>query len=93
MPHCPHQSSVDAKRRHDNAHDFKENLIRLPVTRPQRNDEATIEYSNGLLTFENWNQTTTLLVTYEKQYLNSRLNAVLSDIDWKNALQTPLEDK
>jgi hypothetical protein len=29
MPHCSHQSGVDAKRRHDNAQTFKEDMIRL----------------------------------------------------------------
>jgi outer membrane protein TolC len=59
----------------------------------QRNDEATIEYSNGLLTFENWNQVVTQLVTYEKQYLSSRLNAVLAENTWNNAFEITLEEQ
>jgi outer membrane protein TolC len=59
----------------------------------QRNDEANIEYANGLLVFENWNQVVTALVSYEKQYLSARLNAVLAEINWQNALETPLEEK
>lgn len=59
----------------------------------QRNDEATIEYSNGLMNFENWNQVVTLLVNYEKAYLSARLNANLTRADWENALQTTLEAK
>ncbi|NTV52365.1 MAG: TolC family protein, partial [Candidatus Firestonebacteria bacterium] len=59
----------------------------------QREAEANIEYSNGLLVFENWNQVVTALVVYEKQYLSARLNAVLAEINWQNALQTTLEEK
>jgi len=59
----------------------------------QRNDEATIEYGNGLLVFENWNQVVTALVSYEKQYLSARLSAVQAEISWQNTLATTLEEK
>lgn len=59
----------------------------------QRNAEAGIEYANGLMTFENWNQVVASWIAYKKQYLNARLNAVLSETDWDGALETMLEDK
>jgi len=58
----------------------------------QRNDEALVRYSNGLMTFENWEQVVSGLVSSERGALQSRRDAVLAEAAWEQSLGRGLEE-
>lgn len=51
----------------------------------QRNEESSVRYSSGLMSFENWEQVVTELVSSERGWVRSRRDAVLAEADWNNS--------
>ncbi len=58
----------------------------------QRNDEATIRYTTGLMTFENWELVVADLVNFQTGYLRALRDASLAEAAWRRALGKPLEE-
>jgi outer membrane protein TolC len=58
----------------------------------QRNREADIRYSSGLLSFENWEQIVTDFVNYKRSALRTRRDAVVAEAGWHEALGRGLEE-
>lgn len=58
----------------------------------QRNDEAGIRYTTGLMSFENWESVVSDLVNFEKGYLRAQRDASLAEAAWHHALGKPLEE-
>jgi len=59
----------------------------------QRNDEATIRYSNGLISFEIWESVVTNLVNREQSALRALRDAVVAQASWEKAMGKLLEDQ
>lgn len=51
----------------------------------QRNDEASVRYSSGLMSFENWELVVADLVNSERGLVRARRDAVLAEADWDKA--------
>lgn len=58
----------------------------------QRNSEASVRYSSGLLSFENWEIIVGDLVNSERGWVRAQRDAVLAEADWNRALGLTLED-
>jgi outer membrane protein TolC len=58
----------------------------------QRNDEATIRYSSGLMTYENWEIVVTDLVNFERSSIRSKRDAVVSEASWEQSIGKTLEE-
>jgi outer membrane protein TolC len=58
----------------------------------QRNEEALVRYSNGLMTFENWSQVVSELVSAERSALQSERQVLLAEASWQSAVGKTLED-
>lgn len=52
----------------------------------QRNDEADVRYSSGLLTYDNWEIITSDRVNQETQALQARLTAATAQAQWEQSL-------
>jgi outer membrane protein TolC len=52
----------------------------------QRNAEADIRYSSGLMTYDNWQIISSARISQERRNLNARLNAVMAEAAWDQAL-------
>lgn len=59
----------------------------------QRNSEASVRYSSGLMSFENWELIVADLVNSERGWVSARRDAVLAEADWNRALGLTLEDR
>ncbi len=57
----------------------------------QQNGEADIRYSNGLLTYENWEQIVTTRVTFEQTLVRAQRDAVVAEAQWMKALGKELQ--
>ncbi|MFA6004261.1 MAG: TolC family protein [Elusimicrobiota bacterium] len=52
----------------------------------QRNAEADIRYSSGLMSYDNWQIISAARISQERQILNARLAAVSAEASWDQAL-------
>lgn len=52
----------------------------------QRNDEASVRYTSGLMSFENWELVVADLVNSERGWVRARRDAVLAEAEWDRAL-------
>jgi outer membrane protein TolC len=52
----------------------------------QRNVEADVRYDSGLMSYDNWEIISTDRINQERQTLSSRLNSVLAEAAWEQAL-------
>ena len=59
----------------------------------QRNDEAAIRYSSGLMTFEEWELVVSDFVNFERGMVQSRRDAVVAEAAWRKALGKGLEEQ
>lgn len=50
----------------------------------QRNEEASVRYSSGLMSFENWEIIVAELVRSEQSWVRARLEATLAEAEWDN---------
>jgi outer membrane protein TolC len=51
----------------------------------QRNGEADIRYSNGLMNYENWEQIVTDRVNFERSLIQAQRDAVVAEAAWERA--------
>ncbi len=58
----------------------------------QRNQEADIRYSNGLMSYEDWERIVTERVNFERSVIQAQRNAVFAEADWDNARGKGLGD-
>lgn len=58
----------------------------------QRNEEASVRYSSGLMTFENWELVVADLVDSERGVVRSRRDAMLAEAQWDRAAGLSLEE-
>ncbi|HOW27951.1 MAG TPA: TolC family protein [Elusimicrobiota bacterium] len=58
----------------------------------QRNSEALVRYSSGLMSFEEWELVVAELVSYERSVIQSRQNAAIAEAAWYKALGSGLEE-
>jgi outer membrane protein TolC len=58
----------------------------------QRNDEAVVRYSSGLMTFENWEIVVSDLVNFERSTIRAQRDAVVAEADWNLAMGISLEE-
>lgn len=58
----------------------------------QRNDEATIRYDSGLMTYDNWEIIVSDRVNQERLAVQSRLNATVAEATWAKALGKQIEE-
>lgn len=59
----------------------------------QQNSEASLRYTSGLMSFENWEQVVTDLVNIERSALQAERDAAVAEAAWRNARGVPLEDQ
>jgi outer membrane protein TolC len=59
----------------------------------QRNEEASIRYSSGLMSFEDWERAVADLVDFEKGYIRAQRDASIAESDWEFAKGLTLEDQ
>ncbi|MBI5201280.1 MAG: TolC family protein [Elusimicrobia bacterium] len=52
----------------------------------QRNEEADVRYASGLLSYDNWEIISTDRINQERQALQARVNAAVSEASWEHAL-------
>lgn len=52
----------------------------------QRNGEADVRYSSGLMTYENWEQIVTDRVNFERSLVRAQRDAVIAEAQWQKAL-------
>ncbi|MBI4347856.1 MAG: TolC family protein [Elusimicrobia bacterium] len=52
----------------------------------QRNQEADVRYASGLLSYDNWEIISTDRINQERQELQARVNAAISEASWERAL-------
>lgn len=57
----------------------------------QRNDEANVRYTSGLLTYDNWEIIVTDRVNQEQKAILAQLNAAVTQAAWELALGVPLK--
>jgi outer membrane protein TolC len=62
------------------------------VAARQRNDEASIRYSSGLMTFENWEIIATDYVNFARSALRAEHDAVVAEAQWHQAMGKTLEE-
>lgn len=58
----------------------------------QRNDEATIRYSSGLISYEDWEIAVSDLVNFERSKIRTDRDAVVAQAAWDQAIGITLED-
>ncbi|MEK7743971.1 MAG: TolC family protein, partial [Elusimicrobiota bacterium] len=58
----------------------------------QRDEEASVRYSSGLMTFENWELVVADLVDSERGVVRSRRDAMLAEAQWDRAAGLSLEE-
>lgn len=58
----------------------------------QRNNEALIRYSSGLMSFENWEIVVTDFVNFERSRLRAERDAAVAAAAWERALGKTLEE-
>ncbi|MBI4375047.1 MAG: TolC family protein [Elusimicrobia bacterium] len=58
----------------------------------QRNEEASIRYSAGLMSFENWELIVTELVNSERGWVRARRDAMVARAAWDRSLGAVLEE-
>ncbi|MBI3297108.1 MAG: TolC family protein [Elusimicrobia bacterium] len=68
----------------DNADQLKVQSAFLEAAR-QRNEESSVRYSSGLMSFENWEQVVTDLVNFERSWVRARRDAFIAETDWDNS--------
>lgn len=59
----------------------------------QRNVEAQVRYSSGLMTFENWEPIVSDLVNFERSFLRAERDAVVAEASWNQILGKKLEEQ
>ncbi|MCB4755842.1 MAG: TolC family protein [Elusimicrobia bacterium] len=59
----------------------------------QRNKEAHVRYTSGLISFEDWELAVTDFVNSEKSAIQSAHDALVAEAQWEQALGKPLEEK
>lgn len=59
----------------------------------QRNEEARVRYSSGLMTFENWEIVVGDLVDFERSMIRARRDAVVAQAQWDRATGKLLEEQ
>jgi outer membrane protein TolC len=59
----------------------------------QRNEEAGVRYSSGLMTFEDWELVVSDFVNFERSMVQSRHDAVIAESAWLKALGKGLEEQ
>jgi outer membrane protein TolC len=52
----------------------------------QRNGEADVRYSNGLMSYENWEVIVTERVNYERGLIRAQRDAVVAAAQWERSL-------
>ncbi len=58
----------------------------------QRNDESTVRYSSGLMTYETWELAVSDLVNFERSALRSKRDAVVAQASWEQSIGKTLEE-
>lgn len=59
----------------------------------ERSTIASAQYSSGLITFDNWTIIEDNLISVQKNYLNSQIDALLKEAKWINAKGGTLDEK
>ncbi len=59
----------------------------------QRNSEAQVRYSSGLMDFENWQPIVTDLVNFERSYLRAQRDAFIAEAAWEQSMGKTLEEQ
>ena len=62
------------------------------VASRQRNEEANIRYSSGLMSFEDWERLVSDLVNFERSRLRAERDAVVAGAAWEKAIGKTLEE-
>lgn len=58
----------------------------------QRNGEADVRYSSGLLSYENWELIVTDRVNFERSLIRAQRDTVIAEAEWENAMGKGLGD-
>lgn len=63
------------------------------VAARQRNSEAMVRYSSGLMSYENWEDVVTELVNFERSAIRAERDAMVAEASWNSALGKILEEQ
>ncbi|MBL8023188.1 MAG: TolC family protein [Elusimicrobia bacterium] len=58
----------------------------------QRNDEADVRYTSGLLAYDNWEIIVSDRVNQERKAIQAQLTAAVAQATWESAIGIPLEE-
>ncbi|MFN0118462.1 MAG: TolC family protein [Elusimicrobiota bacterium] len=58
----------------------------------QRNQEASIRYSSGLMSYEDWQRVVSDLVNFERGFISAKRDSALAEADWNRSQGLQLEN-